>query len=112
MSLPPKDSRQFRIDEKGRLRVPKDVLDEAGLGPKMRVHFRVDGKRIVIEKVAGEANPLDGPLGRKLDKDLFGKIQVQQREHREKTRDLFEKGIEEAANDPDPEPPDHPFRWD
>lgn len=112
MTVPPKDPRTFKIGDHGELTVPRDYLAEAGLGAKMLVRFRVvDGKTIVIEKASHAANPLDAPLGRKLDKDLFGKIQAEQEKEKERLREKFEKGIAETPKDGD-EPPDHPFRWD
>lgn len=110
MTVPPRDARQFQIDERGVLRVPREVLEQVDLGPKMRVSFRVEGKSLVIEKAAGGDNPLDAAIGRKVDRDLFGKIQQQQARERDKARELFDKGI--AAAGDDPEPPDHPFRRD
>ncbi len=110
MTVPPKDQRQFKIDERGNLRVPRDVLEEAGLGPKMRVWFEVKGREILIRKAAGAGNVLDGPIGKKVDRDLFDKIQTQQDKDRKKAHDLFEKGIADADLD-SAEPPDHPFRW-
>ncbi len=105
------DSRTFQIGDRGELRIPRGTLEEAGLGPKMRVRFLVKGKTIVIEKAADAGNPLDGTIGQKPDADLFGKALAEQQKDRERAREFFDKGIEEAAQDPD-EPPDHPFRWD
>jgi bifunctional DNA-binding transcriptional regulator/antitoxin component of YhaV-PrlF toxin-antitoxin module len=110
-SLSPKDTRTFKIGDKGELSVPRDVLEAAGLGPKMFVRFRVDGKSILIEKATPADNPLDAPLGRKLDKDLFGKIQAEQAKEKERLREKFDKGLAETPKD-DYTPPDHPFRWD
>jgi hypothetical protein len=50
-------------------------------------------------------------MGRKLDKDLFGKIQAEQEKEKDRLREKFEKGLAESPKDGD-EPPDHPFRWD
>jgi bifunctional DNA-binding transcriptional regulator/antitoxin component of YhaV-PrlF toxin-antitoxin module len=112
MTVPPKDPRTFKIGDHGELTVPRDYLADAGLGAKMFVRFRVvDGKTIVIEKASPSSNPLDAPLGRKLDRDLFGKIQAEQEKEKERLREKFEKGIAETPKDGD-EPPDHPFRWD
>ena len=111
MSLPPKDPRTFKIGDHGELSVPRDLLAQAGLEPKMFVRFKVDGKSIVIEKATPAANPLDAPLGRKLDKDLFGKIQAEQQREKDRLRDKFEKGLAETNPD-DVEPPDHPFGRD
>jgi bifunctional DNA-binding transcriptional regulator/antitoxin component of YhaV-PrlF toxin-antitoxin module len=111
VSIPPKDPRTWKIGDKGELTVPREFLEAAGLGAKMFVRFRVDGKSIVVEKASPTANPLDAPLGRKLDKDLFGKIQAEQAKEKDRLREKFEQGIKEAPKDGD-EPPDHPFRWD
>lgn len=110
-SLSPKDARTFKIGDHGELTVPKDVLAQVGLGPKMFVRFRVDGKTIVVEKASPAANPLDAPMGRKLDQDLFGKIQAEQAKEKDRLREKFEKGLAETPRDTD-EPPDHPFKWD
>jgi len=110
VTVPPKDKTQYKIDERGALHVPSQVLRQVGLEAKMRVTFRVDGKTLVIERAAELENPLDGDLSRKLDRDLFGKIQEQQKSAKEKAEELFRKGLREAPDDP--EPPDHPFRWD
>ena len=91
--------------------MPRDYLEQAGLGAKMFVRFRVDGKSILIEKASPTSNPLDAPLGKKLDRDLFGKIQAEQAKEKDRLREKFEKGLAEAPKDPD-EPPDSPFRWD
>ncbi len=111
MTIPPKDPRTFKIGDHGELTVPREYLAEAGLGAKMFVRFKVDGKSIVIEKASPAANPLDAPLGRKLDRDLFGKIQEEQAKEKDRLREKFEKGLAETPKDGD-EPPDHPFRWD
>ena len=110
MTVPPKDPRTFKIGDKGELTVPREYLSEAGFGPKMFVRFKVDGKSIVIEKAMPAANPLDAPMGRKLDKDLFGKIQSEQAREKDRLRDKFEKGLADSKDDT--EPPDHPLRWD
>lgn len=111
MTLPPKDARTFKVGDRGELVVPREFVDAAGLGPKSLVRIRVDGKSIVIEKAAAAANPLDGPLGKKTDKDLFSKIQTEQEREKERLRERFEKGLAETPKDSD-EPPDHPFRYD
>jgi bifunctional DNA-binding transcriptional regulator/antitoxin component of YhaV-PrlF toxin-antitoxin module len=111
MAIPPKDPRTFKIGDHGELTVPRDYLEAAGFGAKMFVRFKVDGKSIVIEKATPAANPLDAPLGRKLDRDLFGKIQAEQEREKDRLREKFEKGLAETPKDSD-EPPDHPFKWD
>lgn len=111
MSLPSKDLRSWKIGDKGELLVPREFLDAAGLGPKMFVKFKVDGRSIVIEKAPHGANPLDQPLARKVDKDLFAKIQDEQAKEKDRLREKFEKGLKDAPKDDDT-PPDHPFRWD
>lgn len=111
MSASPKDARTFKVGDHGDLLVPREFVDAAGLGPRSLVRIRVDGTSIVIEKAAPTANPLDGPLGKKADKDLFAKIKGEQQAERERLREKFEKGLAETPKDPD-EPPDHPFRWD
>lgn len=110
-SLSPKDARTFKIGDHGELTVPRDYLEQAGFGAKMFVRFRVDGKSIVIEKASPAANPLDAPLGKKLDRDLFGKIQAEQAKEKDRLREKFEKGLAETPKDGD-EPPDHPLKWD
>ena len=80
------------------------------LDAKMRVTFRIEGKTLVIEKAAGEDNPLDGIVGRKLDQDLFGKIAQEQEERKRRQLDVFGDKIQEAAEDDTP--PDHPFGRD
>jgi len=109
-SLSPRDARTFKIGDHGELTVPRDYLEQAGLGPKMFVRFRIDGKSILIEKASPAANPLDAPLGRKLDKDLFGKIQDEQAKEKDRLRAKFDKGLAESKDDDTP--PDHPFKWD
>jgi len=104
------DATVYRIDDKGGLYVPRKILQEVGLDAKMRVTFRIEDKTLVIEKAAGEDNPLDGALGRKLDGDLFGKIAREQEERRSRQLDVFGDKIEEAAKDDTP--PDHPFGRD
>lgn len=111
MTIPPKDPRTWKIGDHGELTVPREFLEAVGLGAKMFVRFRVDGKSIVIEKSSPTANPLDAPLGKKLDKDLFGKIQAEQAREKDRLREKFEKGIQEKPKEGE-EPPDHPFRWD
>ena len=111
MSASPKDPRTWKIGDHGELVVPREFLAEAGLGAKMFVRFRVDGKTVVIEKATPADNPLDGKLARKVDQDLFSKIQGEQEREKQRLRDKFEKGIAEAPKDGEP-PPDHPFRWD
>lgn len=111
MSLPSRDLRSWKIGDKGELTVPREFLEAAGLGPKMFVKFKVDGKTVVIEKAPQTANPLDGPIGRKVDQDLFSKIQSEQEREKERLREKFEQGVREAPKEGD-EPPDHPFRWD
>ena len=107
----PRDARTFKIGDHGELSVPRDVLAQAGLEPKMFVRFRVDGKSILIERAQQAANPLDAPMGRKLDKDLFGKIQAEQAKEKDRLREKFEKGLAETPRDDDT-PPDHPFGRD
>jgi bifunctional DNA-binding transcriptional regulator/antitoxin component of YhaV-PrlF toxin-antitoxin module len=109
-NLPPKDTRVFRVADQGHLTVPRDVLAAVGLEPKMHVRFRVEDKTLVVERVAAPGDVLEGPLGRKVDRDLFGKVQAEQERELERLRDRFDKGISDAAKDE--EPPDHPFRWD
>jgi hypothetical protein len=104
------DATVYRIDDKGGLYVPRTILQDAGLDAKMRVVFRIEDKTIVIEKVVGADNPLDGSLRKKLDGDLFGKIAREQEERRARQLDVFGDKIEEAAKDD--APPDHPFGRD
>ena len=104
------DATVFRIDDKGGLYVPRTILQDVGLDAKMRVVFRIEDKTLVIEKAVGEDNPLDGALGRKLDRDLFGKIAQEQEERRARQLDVFGDKIEKAAQDDTP--PDHPFGRD
>lgn len=111
MGLPPKDPRTFKIGDHGELTVPKDLLAAAGLEPKMRVRFRIDGKSIIVERAAEMSNPLDAPLGKKLDRDLFGKIQDAQAKEKDRLREKFEKGLAETPLD-STEPPDSPFGRD
>ena len=111
MGIPPKDPRTFKIGDHGELTVPREYLEAAGLGAKMFVRFKVDGKSIIIEKATPAANPLDAPLGRKLDRDLFSKIQDEQAKEKDRLRAKFDKGLAETPKDSD-EPPDHPMRWD
>jgi bifunctional DNA-binding transcriptional regulator/antitoxin component of YhaV-PrlF toxin-antitoxin module len=110
-SLSPKDPRTFKIGDHGELTVPREYLEQAGLGAKMFVRFRVDGKSILIEKASPTSNPLDAPLGKKLDRDLFGKIQAEQAKEKDRLREKFEKGLAETPKDDDT-PPDHPFGRD
>lgn len=105
------ESEVKQIGPHGQLKVPLALLEEAGLGPKMRIKFRVEGKTIVIVKVTDAENPLDGSIGKKVDQGLFGKVLADQQKDRDKARELFDKGLEEAAKSPD-EPPEHPFRFD
>ena len=110
MSASPKDPRTWKIGDHGELTVPREFIEAAGLGAKMFVRFRVDGKSIIVEKASPDANPLDGKLGRKLDQDLFSKIQGEQQREKDRLREKFEKGLREAPKDGEP-PPDHPFRF-
>lgn len=112
MSLPSKDLRSWKIGDHGELTVPREFIEAAGLGPKMFVKFKIEGKTIVIEKAPhASANPLDAPLGKKLDKDIFSKIQSEQSKEKDRLREQFEKGLKEKPKDGET-PPDHPFRWD
>ena len=104
------DATIYRVDEKGGLYVPRQILEGAGLGAKMRVQFRIEDKALVIEKVAGEDNPLDGAIGRKLDRDLFGKIAREQEERKRRQLEDWGSRIEDARGDDTP--PDHPFGRD
>ena len=104
------DATVYRIDDKGGLYVPRRILEGVGLDAKMRVEFRIEDKTLVISKAVGEDNPLDGMLGRKLDKDLFGKIAREQDERKRRQLDVFGDKVEEAAKDDTP--PDHPFGRD
>ena len=99
-----------RVHERGHLTVPRDVLEAVGLEPKMRVRFRVEDSTIVIDKEPGGANPLDAPLGRKLDGDLFGKILNEQEERKRRQLGSFGDKVKDAAEDDTP--PDHPFGRD
>jgi hypothetical protein len=109
-NLSPKDPRTFKIGVNGELTIPRDVLEVAGFGAKMYVRFRIDGKSLIVEKATPAANPLDAPLGRRLDKDLFGKIQAEQAKEKDRLREKFEKGLADTKDDDTP--PDHPLRWD
>jgi bifunctional DNA-binding transcriptional regulator/antitoxin component of YhaV-PrlF toxin-antitoxin module len=111
VSASPKDRRTWKIGDHGELTVPREFLEQAGLGAKMFVRFRVDGKSIIVEKASPDANPLDGKLGRNLDQDLFAKIQGEQDREKARLREKFEKGLRETPKDGEP-PPDHPFRYD
>ncbi len=109
----PADGPLVKIGDHGEIRVPPSVLDAAGLGPRMRVRFRVDGKTIVIEKATDAANPLDGVIGKKPAADLFGKALDAQVSQRDRARKQFEDGLAKAAEDgEEPEDPSNPFRWD
>ena len=110
MAVSPRDRNLLRVDEKGRLHLPAHLLEAAELGAKMTVQVIVEGMELRIVKHAG-ANPLDGPLVRDLDHDLFRKVAVEQEQARKRAEQMFEKGLEEVDPD-DTEPPDHPFRWD
>ena len=104
------DATVYRIDDKGGLYVPRRILEGVGLESKMRVEFHIDGKALVIRKAAGEDNPLDGVVGRKLDGDLFGKIAREQEERKRRQMDAWGDKVEEASGDDTP--PDHPFGRD
>lgn len=104
------DATVHRIDDKGGLYVPRSILEGVGLEAKMRVQFRIEGKVLVIEKAAGEDNPLDGVVGRKLDHDLFGKIAREQEDRKRRQLDAWGDKVQEAAADDTP--PDHPFGRD
>jgi bifunctional DNA-binding transcriptional regulator/antitoxin component of YhaV-PrlF toxin-antitoxin module len=99
------------VSDRGDVVVPRDILEAAGIGPKSFVRFRVDGKQILVERVSPEGNPLDGPVGKKVDRDLFAKIQSDQKAEKARLLAKFEKGLAEAPKDGDV-PPDHPFRYD
>lgn len=110
MTVRRKGDNDLVIDEHGNLRIPRNVLAQAGLDPKMRVTVRLDGKSLVVAKAEFQGNPLDGDLSRKVDLDLFGKIRSQQEVERKKAEAAFEKGLRDGPLDD--EPPDHPFRRD
>ena len=104
------DGMTYRIGDRGDRVVPRKVLDAIGLGAKMRVRFRVEGKTLVIEKAFSTVNPLDGPLTRIPDRDLFSKIAGEQAERKNRQSDAFGDRVKDAAADD--EPPEHPFRAD
>jgi bifunctional DNA-binding transcriptional regulator/antitoxin component of YhaV-PrlF toxin-antitoxin module len=110
---PPADGPLVKIGDHGEIRVPLSVLEAAGLGPRMRVRFRVEGKSLVVEKATDAANPLDGVIGKKPAADLFGKALGAQVSQRDRARKQFEEGLARAAeDDSEPENPANPHMWD
>jgi len=41
-----------RVGTKGELFPPKEVREEAGLEPSSRVSYRVEGRRLIVERIA------------------------------------------------------------
>ncbi len=105
-----RDVQFLRVNERGELVVPRELLAAVGLDAKMRVRVRSEGKQLVLDKDPGGDNPLDGELGRKLPSDLFAKIATEQEERRRKQLEEWGGRVQQAAEDDTP--PDHPFGRD
>ena len=104
LRLAEKDKRhQLRVSIEG-----EEIVLESDVNGSVR--FRVEGKTLVIEKAPGGESPLDGTLGKKPDRDLFGKIAEEQAERKRRQLEEFGGKVKEAAEDP--EPPDSIFGRD
>ena len=55
-----------KVDEKGRILIPKDIRESVGVREKGYVRVRVEGRRIVIEPLESVANKYYGAF--KIDK--------------------------------------------
>ncbi len=49
-----------RIDEKGRITIPKHIRESCGLTEGMEVSLRVEGGRVIIEPIRSRADELFG----------------------------------------------------
>ena len=49
-----------RIDEKGRITIPKHIRESCGLTEGMEVSLRVEGGRVIIELIRSRADELFG----------------------------------------------------
>jgi len=49
-----------RIDEKGRITIPKHIRESCGLTEGMEVSLRVEGSRVIIEPIRSRADELFG----------------------------------------------------
>ena len=49
-----------RIDEKGRITIPRHIREACGLAEGMEVSLRVEGDRVIIEPIKSRADELFG----------------------------------------------------
>lgn len=98
---------ELRIRRDGCIRVPEEIYDALGMFPGTRIHVTMEGKKIIIEKVAMAEDPFaaaaEGP-----DVSALDRIQEQQREAAERARQRFKEMME---NPPEIKPEDNPDLW-
>ncbi len=98
---------ELRIRRDGCIRVPEEIYDALEMFPGTRILVKLEGKRIIIEKVALADDPFaaaaEGP-----DTGALDRIQEEQREAAEKAREHFKEMME---NPPEIKPEDNPDLW-
>jgi len=89
------------------IRIPDPICEALNLNPQTKVTVRMEGTRVIIEKVALADDPFakaaEGP-----DVSALDRIQKEQQAQKEKARDRFEELIK---NPPEVKPEDNPDLW-
>ncbi len=98
---------ELRIRRDSCIRVPEEIYDALGMFPGTKIRVTLEGKRIVIEKVAMAADPF-AEAAKGPDTGALDRIQEQQKEAAQKARDRFKKMME---NPPEILPEDNPDLW-
>ncbi|KAA8964003.1 AbrB/MazE/SpoVT family DNA-binding domain-containing protein [Mycobacterium sp.] len=70
----------IRLGKQGRLVIPADIREALGLSPGDRVHVRVDGSRIILERPADAIDEIRA-LGREKapNRSLVGELLAERR---------------------------------
>ncbi len=98
---------ELRIRRDSCIRVPEEIYDALGMFPGTKIRVTLEGKKIVIEKVAMADDPF-AEAARGPDTGALDRIQEQQKEAAQKARDRFKEMMETP---PEILPEDNPDLW-
>jgi AbrB family looped-hinge helix DNA binding protein len=94
------------VDYQGRVVLPKRALEALGVRGNGRVRLRVEGERVVLERIV-PVDPFADAL-KKPDADALEKLVDEQKRERAAAEGRFEELLE---NPPEVKPEDNPDLW-
>ena len=98
---------ELRIRRDSCIRVPEEIYDALGMFPGTKIRVTVEGKRIVIEKVAMADDPF-AEAAKGPDTSAIERIRKEHEEAAQRARDKFKEMME---NPPEIKPEDNPDLW-